>query len=262
VRPGTFVGTALYVAPEMLEFNSSGFYTDLWALGCIIYEMLVGYSPFYAKSKDIVFSNVLERKFTFPPDLDKDAKDLIDKLLEIVPGNRIGLKNGSFDEINCYQEIKSHPFFSDIDFNALSERKLPVPFNTVSSTMTDSDENSTSKKEESLMKKSGPIYDDINKYFDECCIYRVRFLTRKYWEGEVKVRRKFFLIRSRYLILFEDGTLMVLRKGHIKMEYVIDDDADIILNKNNRFTLKNPGKSAESFETPDAEAWVSILKSI
>ena len=41
-RVGTFVGTALYVAPEMLEFNQSGIYTDLWALGCIIYEMLVG----------------------------------------------------------------------------------------------------------------------------------------------------------------------------------------------------------------------------
>jgi serine/threonine protein kinase len=36
-RHGTFVGTPLYVAPEMLEYNHSGRYTDLWALGCIIY---------------------------------------------------------------------------------------------------------------------------------------------------------------------------------------------------------------------------------
>lgn len=41
-KQGTFVGTALYVAPEMLEHNISGKYTDLWALGCIIYQMLVG----------------------------------------------------------------------------------------------------------------------------------------------------------------------------------------------------------------------------
>jgi novel protein kinase C eta type len=34
---GTFVGTPLYVAPEMLEQNLSGPFTDLWALGCIIY---------------------------------------------------------------------------------------------------------------------------------------------------------------------------------------------------------------------------------
>jgi len=37
IRHGTFVGTPLYVAPEMLEYNHSGRYTDLWALGCIIY---------------------------------------------------------------------------------------------------------------------------------------------------------------------------------------------------------------------------------
>ena len=36
-RQGTFVGTALYVAPEMLEYNNSGRFTDLWALGCILY---------------------------------------------------------------------------------------------------------------------------------------------------------------------------------------------------------------------------------
>jgi len=36
-REQTFVGTPLYVAPEMLEFNQAGSYTDLWALGCIIY---------------------------------------------------------------------------------------------------------------------------------------------------------------------------------------------------------------------------------
>ena len=49
---GTFVGTPLYVAPEMLELNQAGTYTDLWALGCIIFEMLNGKSPFYAKNSN------------------------------------------------------------------------------------------------------------------------------------------------------------------------------------------------------------------
>jgi serine/threonine protein kinase len=34
---GSFVGTPLYIAPEMLESNISGPFTDLWALGCILY---------------------------------------------------------------------------------------------------------------------------------------------------------------------------------------------------------------------------------
>jgi hypothetical protein len=41
-KKGTFVGTPYYQAPEMLNSNKSGLYTDLWAFGCIIYEMSCG----------------------------------------------------------------------------------------------------------------------------------------------------------------------------------------------------------------------------
>ena len=49
LREGTFVGTPLYVAPEMLEANMAGRFTDLWALGCIIYQFHVGETPFHGK---------------------------------------------------------------------------------------------------------------------------------------------------------------------------------------------------------------------
>ena len=52
---GSFVGTPLYVAPEMLSENSSGTFTDLWALGCIIYQMRVGHVPFNGASEHEVF---------------------------------------------------------------------------------------------------------------------------------------------------------------------------------------------------------------
>ena len=55
LREGTFVGTPLYVAPEMLEANMAGRFTDLWALGCIIYQFHVGVTPFHGKRQDIVF---------------------------------------------------------------------------------------------------------------------------------------------------------------------------------------------------------------
>ena len=42
IREGTFVGTPLYVAPEMLDANIAGKFTDFWALGCIIYQFHVG----------------------------------------------------------------------------------------------------------------------------------------------------------------------------------------------------------------------------
>jgi serine/threonine protein kinase len=75
----SFVGTPLYVAPEMLEFNLSGLYTDLWALGCIIY------SPFHAKSQYEVFKNILERRIVYPESMDPHAVDLIEGLLNYIP---------------------------------------------------------------------------------------------------------------------------------------------------------------------------------
>lgn len=78
---GTFVGTALYTAPEMLEFNQSSMATDLWALGCIIYEMIEGKPPFSGPTTGKVFQNIIERKLEFTPSFDIDAHDLIDKML-------------------------------------------------------------------------------------------------------------------------------------------------------------------------------------
>lgn len=69
-REGTFVGTPLYVAPEMLEFNYSGRFTDFWALGCIVYQFLVGQTPFVAKTANDVFNNILNKNLRFPQDLD------------------------------------------------------------------------------------------------------------------------------------------------------------------------------------------------
>lgn len=48
---GTFVGTPYYLAPEMIANSSAGIFNDLWALGVIAYELLVGGKPFDAKGE-------------------------------------------------------------------------------------------------------------------------------------------------------------------------------------------------------------------
>ena len=116
----SFVGTCLYIAPEILK--KIGYFKDIdwWSLGVIFYEMLVGYSPFKGKSKIEVYQKVLDyNKFiSFPNDvkISKEAKDLISKLLT-KSENRLG-KNGS-------DEIKSHPFFKGINWNKIKSLKPP-----------------------------------------------------------------------------------------------------------------------------------------
>lgn len=61
VYRGTFVGTPLYVAPEMLEHTMSGPFTDLWAVGCIIFQMLSGDAPFRGATDFETFEIITKR---------------------------------------------------------------------------------------------------------------------------------------------------------------------------------------------------------
>ena len=77
------MGTAYYVSPEMLKNNVFCPATDLWALGCILYRMLIGEYPFVGDTDFAIFNKIVERDLKFPEHIkiSNEAKDLIDKLL-------------------------------------------------------------------------------------------------------------------------------------------------------------------------------------
>lgn len=86
---GTFVGTPLYVSPEMLDKNQAGPESDFWALGCIIYQLLTGVTPFDGELEFQTYERILKAEFSFTDSIDKDAKDLIELLLKVEPGDRL-----------------------------------------------------------------------------------------------------------------------------------------------------------------------------
>ena len=59
-RKATFVGTCNYVSPELIELSECGFASDIWALGCIIYELYYGYPPFDADNEYLIFEKIKE----------------------------------------------------------------------------------------------------------------------------------------------------------------------------------------------------------
>ena len=120
IRNYSCVGTAYYVAPEVLQKSGYGKEIDWWSLGVIFYEMLIGYAPFCSKHTNEVCFKVLhyQNYLQFPEQvkISNLAKDLIYKLLTD-PDMRLG-KNGS-------EEIKAHPFFKGINWKKIREMKPP-----------------------------------------------------------------------------------------------------------------------------------------
>lgn len=111
-------GTAEYPAPELLR-DESGYRmaADWWTLGVFLYEMLTGLPPFYDDDSDDVRRKILDdQPIWFPESLPLDAKDIITKLLDRRPEQRLGANEGA-------PEIKAHPFFYGVDWHKLLQRK-------------------------------------------------------------------------------------------------------------------------------------------
>lgn len=124
-QSNAFVGTALYISPEMLDENISSKCMDLWALGCMIYEMRVGRTPFHGTVDYEVFRKIQERQLVIPNELEPEVVDIIDKLLQLDPRHRLGAGEKGTD--NDYEALKRHSFFSGINFDTLKETSPPIP---------------------------------------------------------------------------------------------------------------------------------------
>ena len=114
------VGTAYYVAPEVLKKTGYSEDIDWWSVGVILFEMLVGYAPFCSeKTKDVCYKVLNWKEFLKIPDdviISPEAEDLIAKMVND-SDKRLG-KNG-------VDEIKAHPFFKKIDWNNIRNTKAP-----------------------------------------------------------------------------------------------------------------------------------------
>ncbi|XP_069313042.1 aurora kinase C-like [Eulemur rufifrons] len=91
LRRNTVCGTLDYLPPEMIEGRTYAAKVDLWCIGVLCYELLVGSPPFESASHDETYRRILKVDVRFPLSMPLGAQDLISKLLRYNPQDRLPL---------------------------------------------------------------------------------------------------------------------------------------------------------------------------
>jgi len=114
IKRTTVCGTPVYLAPEIINNTGHDEKVDIWCIGVLMFELLTGSAPFQGEDVQTVKSNISRLKIRWPKGMDRDAVDLISKILKYNPDERLSL-----------EQILLHPFFTKFYPNAISCLKEP-----------------------------------------------------------------------------------------------------------------------------------------
>ncbi|KAG9298244.1 hypothetical protein G9A89_002732 [Geosiphon pyriformis] len=150
----TFCGTPEFMAPEILLEQRYGRAVDWWAFGVLIYEMLLGQSPFRGEDEDEIFDAILEDEILYPINMSRDSVSILQRLLTRDPERRLGSGRGDAEE------IKRHPFFKGVNWDDILGKKVPPPYLPSISSPTD-----TSNFDEEFTREV-PVLTPVHSHLD------------------------------------------------------------------------------------------------
>jgi len=118
-------GSMAYMAPEVLSKKGYFSAVDWWSLGVMMYELLYGKRPFRAKTNQELTHAIIHEQVQYPAhsSISPECINVMKAFIERNVQKRLGaLEAGGFEK------IKTHPYFSDVDWVKLENKELTPPF--------------------------------------------------------------------------------------------------------------------------------------
>ena len=213
-------GTPGYMAPEVILVQNHSFPSDFFALGVIGYEFMLGYRPYLGRGrkeiKQLIISKQAQLKEDdIPDDWSHEAMDFINQLLQRKPKKRLGY--------NGVNEIKSHEWMKDIDWDLLFKKKIEAPF--IPPVNKDNFDKRYCEGEDNVGEETVERYD--------------LYLQSDLYEG---VFVNYTYINMNYISKFENKQKSRMNSSHGSQSKMIlnnNDSKKNIFNKNSKIKSKN-----------------------
>ena len=234
---------------------------DLWALGVIIYYLYHGKTPFETGYQKSTFQNILNCKYEFDSSIPNDAKDLISNLLIKDPKERIGVRKG-------YEELKSHPFFKDINFQKLATTSPPLIKTFINTTNKYMGRSVSPTKRGIYIRQSSfaPRQDKdnskiiaTNRNEGDLLMEDELLLKAPFQNYDIKTMKHLKLF-SNGMIEYYEGEKMNKGRGYL----MLDDNCTVEMLNDYSFKLKAVNRSFcfEDMNNKKAKYWVENIKRV
>lgn len=119
---GTFCGTPEFMAPEIIAGKQYDRSVDWWAFGVLLFQMLLGQSPFKGDDEDEIFNAIEHDDVKYPISMPRQTVLVLQALLTKDPLQRLG------SSVRDAEEIMEHPYFQDVNFDDVLNCRIQPPY--------------------------------------------------------------------------------------------------------------------------------------